>query len=206
MDKGLRNYIKFFISLAVMGFGISLVTKSSLGTSAVSSVPYVLSNVFNLSFGTFTLAINILYFVIQILILRKDFPKNQYFQIVVGPVLGLFIDLSMFILANLTIQLYIVKLVVLFIGCFIVAYSIVMQLEADVVINPTEGIVKVIADKTSIAFSAMKTYFDIFLVIVSVSISYLSLGRIVGVREGTLISAFVVGYFIKLILKIKKGE
>ncbi len=206
MYKGLRNYIKFFISLAVMGFGISLVTKSSLGTSAVSSVPYVLSNVFNLSFGTFTLAINILYFVIQILILRKDFPKNQYFQIVVGPVLGLFIDLSMFILANLTIQLYIVKLVVLFIGCFIVAYSIVMQLEADVVINPTEGIVKVIADKTSIAFSAMKTYFDIFLVIVSVSISYLSLGRIVGVREGTLISAFVVGYFIKLILKIKKGE
>lgn len=206
MDKGLRNYIKFLLSLAVMGFGIALVTKSSLGTSAVSSVPYVLSNVFSLSFGTFTFAINILYFVIQILILRKDFPKNQYFQIVVGPVLGLFIDLSMFILANLTIELYIVKLLVLFTGCFIVAYSIVMQLEADVVINPTEGIVKVISDKFNIAFSAMKTYFDIFLVIVSVLISYLSLGMIVGVREGTLISAFVVGYFIKLIIKIKKGE
>lgn len=204
MQKTVSNYIKFLLSLVIMGFGIALVTKSGLGTSAVSSVPYVLSNVFALSFGTFTFIINMLYFVIQILVLRKDFPKNQYFQIVVGPVLGIFIDLSMFILKNLDLSNYLLKVVILLVGCFIVAYSIWLQLEANVVINPTEGIVKVLADKTNIKFSSMKTYFDIFLVVVASLISFIGLGRIVGVREGTLISAFVVGYFIKLINTMTK--
>lgn len=204
MQKTVSNYIKFLLSLVIMGFGIALVTKSGLGTSAVSSVPYVLSNVFTLSFGMFTFIINMLYFVIQILVLRKDFPKNQYFQIVVGPVLGIFIDLSMFILKNIDLSNYLLKVLILLVGCFIVAYSIWLQLEANVVINPTEGIVKVLADKTNVKFSSMKTYFDIFLVVVASLISFIGLGKIVGVREGTLISAFVVGYFIKLINTMTK--
>lgn len=204
MQKSVNNYLKFLVSLAVMGFGISLVTKSNLGTSAVSSVPYVLSRIFTLSFGTFTFIINMLYFFIQLVILNKNFPKAQYFQIIVGPVLGIFIDLSMYLLTNLNLNNYFMQIIILLAGCLIIAYSILLQLEADVVINPTEGIVKVISDKTKIKFSAMKSYFDIFLVVVSAFMSYLALNRIVGIREGTLISAFVVGYFIKLISMLKK--
>ncbi len=204
MQKNISSYIKFIISLAVMGFGISLVTKSNLGTSAVSSVPYVLSNVYNLSFGTFTFLINMLYFLIQLIVLNKDFEKTQYFQLAVGPLLGIFIDLSMYVLKNLSLNVYLMQISVLLIGCLIIAYSIILQLEADVVINPTEGIVKLMSDKFNILFSSMKTYTDIFLVITSSIISYTALGVIVGVREGTLISAFVVGYFIKFINKIKE--
>lgn len=203
MSKNIKNYLLFILSLAVMGFGIALVTKSGLGTSAVSSVPYVLSKVFpKYTFGMFTFAINMLYYLIQIIILRKDFPKNQYLQIIVGPFLGFFIDLSMSILSNLNLDIYLLQLLILVIGCFIVAYSIWLQLLANVVINPTEGIVKVLSDKLKIVFSSMKTYFDIFLVIASCLISYIGLSQIVGVREGTLISAFLVGYFIRLINKI----
>lgn len=203
MSKNIKNYLLFILSLAVMGFGIALVTKSGLGTSAVSSVPYVLSKVFpKYTFGMFTFAINMLYYLIQIIILRKDFPKSQYLQIIVGPFLGFFIDLSMSILSNLNLDIYLLQLLILVIGCFIVAYSIWLQLLANVVINPTEGIVKVLSDKLKIVFSSMKTYFDIFLVIASCLISYIGLSQIVGVREGTLISAFLVGYFIRLINKI----
>lgn len=203
MSKNIKNYLLFILSLAVMGFGIALVTKSGLGTSAVSSVPYVLSKVFpKYTFGMFTFAINMLYYLIQIIILRKDFPKSQYLQIIVGPFLGFFIDLSMSILSNLNLDIYLLQLLILVIGCFIVAYSIWLQLLANVVINPTEGIVKVLSDKLNIVFSSMKTYFDIFLVVASCLISYIGLSQIVGVREGTLISAFLVGYFIRLINKI----
>lgn len=207
MDKKIKDYALFILSLAIMGFGIALVTKAGLGTSAVSSVPYVLSKVFtNISFGTFTFAINIFYYLIQILILRKDFPKSQYLQIIVGPFLGFFIDLSMSILGSMNLDLYLLQLMLLIIGCFIVAFSIWLQLIADVVINPTEGIVKVLGDKFNIAFAAMKSYFDIFLVISSCIISFIGLRQIVGIREGTLISAFLVGYFIKLINTIVRRE
>lgn len=180
-----------------MGFGIALVTKSNLGTSAISSVPYVLSRVFPLSFGTFTLFINTLYFFIQLIVLGKDFPKSQYLQIIVGPVLGIFIDLSMYLLMGLKDMAYITQLTVLLIGCVVIGFSIWLQLSAKVVNNPTEGMVNLIANKTDQEFSKVKVYFDIFLVILSLTISYVALGKIVGIREGTLISAFFVGYVIR---------
>lgn len=197
MNKKIISYLKFFVSLIVMGFGIALVTKSNLGTSAISSVPYVLSRVFNLSFGTFTFFINTLYFLIQLLVYRKDFPKSQYLQIVVGPVLGVFIDLSMFLLAGLKDMSYLAQLSVLLAGCVIIGFSIWLQLNAKVVNNPTEGMVNLFARLTKQEFSKVKVIFDIFLVILAATISYIGLGKIVGIREGTVISAFAVGYVIR---------
>lgn len=197
MDKNIKNYIKFILSLIIMGFGIALVTKSNLGTSAISSVPYVLSRVFNLSFGTFTLFINTLYFFIQLIVLRKDFPKPQYLQIIVGPILGVFIDLSMFLLSGLKDMTYFFQMSTLLIGCIVIGYSIWLQLDADVVSNPTEGMVKLMVRVTGQEFSKVKILFDIFLVISSSLISFIGLGKIVGIREGTLISAIAVGYVIR---------
>lgn len=197
MNKKIINYLKFFVSLIVMGFGIAMVTKSNLGTSAISSVPYVLSRVFNLSFGMFTFFINTLYFLIQLLVYRKDFPKSQYLQIVVGPILGFFIDMSMFVLAGLKDMSYITQLSVLLIGCIIIGFSIWLQLSAKVVNNPTEGMVNLFSRLTNQEFSKVKVIFDIFLVILAATISYVGLGEIVGVREGTIISAFAVGYVIR---------
>ncbi|WP_281242108.1 YczE/YyaS/YitT family protein [Alkalibacterium gilvum] len=185
------------MSLVVMGFGIALVTKSNLGTSAISSIPYVLSRVFNLTFGTFTLIINTLYFFIQLIVLRENFPRSQYFQVVVGPILGLFIDLSMFLLAGLKDMNYVSQLSVLLIGCVIIGYSIWLQLSAKIVNNPTEGMVNLVAIISKKEFSRIKILFDIFLVIIAAIISYTGLGKVVGIREGTVISAFVVGYVIR---------
>lgn len=199
MQKKIVNYLKFVLSLIIMGFGIALVTKSNLGTSAISSIPYVLSKVFKLSFGTFTLIINLLYFFIQLIVLNKNFPKQQYLQIIVGPILGLFIDLSMNILQNINSSIYILQIIILLIGCAVIGFSIWLQISANVVTNPTEGMVKLIANKTNKEFSLVKILFDVFLVIAASIISIIGLGKIVGVREGTLISAFFVGYVIKFI-------
>lgn len=206
MNKKIVSYLKFLLSLIIMGFGIALVTKSDLGTSAISSVPYVLSRVFNLSFGTFTLIINTLYFLIQLIVLNKKFPKTQYLQIVVGPVLGVFIDLSMYLLRNLTNINYILQLGVLLAGCIVIGFSIWLQLQANVVTNPTEGMVKLISNITGQEFSKTKITFDVFLVVVAASISMIGLGKIVGIREGTLISAFAVGYVIQGINYVTKGR
>lgn len=210
MNKKIKNYLQFIISLIIMGFGIALVTKSDLGTSAISSLPYVLSRIFDLSFGMFTLLINTFYFLIQWIVLNKNFPKTQYLQIVVGPILGLFIDVSMYLLRNLNNVNYLMQLSVLLAGCVVIGFSIWLQLAANVVTNPTEGMVKLISDKTRQEFSKVKIIFDIFLVVLSASISIIALGKIVGIREGTLISAIAVGYVIRginyLEEKLKGGK
>ena len=42
MEK-LKRYIIFFIGLYINSLGVALITKASLGTSPISSIPYVLS-------------------------------------------------------------------------------------------------------------------------------------------------------------------
>lgn len=204
MESKVKNYIQFLISVIIMGFGIALVTKSQLGTSAISSVPYVLSEIFNWSFGTFTFLVNVVYFVLQLVILKGNIPKHQYLQLLVGPILGVFIDLSMNVLNFIHNISYGQKLLVLVLGCIVIGFSIWLQLEAKVVTNPNEGLIKALSETLNKDFSTVKTAFDVFLVVLAVSMSWIGLNKIVGVREGTLISAFGVGLVIKCIYYIQE--
>ena len=90
MNK-LKRYILFLIGLFVNALGVSLVTKASLGTSPISSIPYVLSLNFPFTLGNFTIVFSILLIILQILILRKNFKLENILQI---PVSTLFPALS----------------------------------------------------------------------------------------------------------------
>ena len=54
MEK-LKRYIIFFIGLYINSLGVALITKASLGTSPISSIPYVLSLNFPFTLGNFTI-------------------------------------------------------------------------------------------------------------------------------------------------------
>ena len=56
-------------------------TKASLGTSPISSIPYVLSLNFPFTLGNFTIIFSLLLIALQILILRKNFKIENILQI-----------------------------------------------------------------------------------------------------------------------------
>lgn len=197
--KLIGRYLLLVISLFFMGLGISLITKSNLGTSPISSVAYVLSMIFPMTFGQFNFLLTCLFFCIIIIIQGKDFPKAQFFQILVALFLGLFIDLGMTLFASVNFHSYFGKLSALLFGCVILAWGIYLQVTANVLINPGEGVVKAIADKVSKEFGIVKILFDCSLVITTVIISLFAFRTIKGLGEGTFISAFLVGYIVKII-------
>ena len=199
MNDILKRYSLLLFSLLVMGLGISAITRSQLGTSAISSVPYILSFIYPLSFGTFTLLTNWLYVLAEIILLGKAFPKKQYLQFIMGPFFGFFIDFGMWLLQGVQPVTYIAKLAILLMGCLILAAGILMQLKADEVVNPSEGIVKAMASRTGKPFNRVKVIYDFALVAMTIVISWLAFGDIRGVREGTIITAVLVGPFIKLL-------
>ena len=75
------RYLFFTLGLLINSFGIAFITKSGLGTSQISSLPYVLSLRFPLSFGGFTFIMNTVFILIQIAIQRRNFPPVQLLQI-----------------------------------------------------------------------------------------------------------------------------
>jgi len=113
MDK-LKRYIIFLIGLFINSLGVSLITKAALGTSPISSIPYVLSLIFPFTLGQFTIYFSVLLVVLQLLILRRKFKVEHLLQIPISIAFGYFIDLTMEMLSFVNPQLYIIKIAALF--------------------------------------------------------------------------------------------
>lgn len=95
----LSRYGWFTAGVLLNAFGVALITKAALGTSPISSLPYVLSLRFPVTLGQFTFLMNMLFILAQVLLLRKDFRPVQLLQVAVNVVFSLFIDVSMGLLS-----------------------------------------------------------------------------------------------------------
>ena len=71
------------------------INKAALGTSPISSVPYVLDLELPLSFGETTFAMNLLFIIAQVGLLRRDFKPIQLLQVAVNLLFSTLIDVSM---------------------------------------------------------------------------------------------------------------
>ena len=191
-----KRCIVLLCGLFLMGLGISLVVRSTLGTSPISSVPYVLSLALPMTFGEFTFVITLIFFFAEVAIIGKTFPKLQYFQIIIALFLGTSVDVGMFLSAGVHPGLYPEQIAVVLLGSAVLALGIFLQVTANIILNPGEGLVRAIAEKTHRRFGIVKVIFDTSLVTCAALISFVAFGTIEGLREGTVISAILVGYII----------
>ncbi|HBN04952.1 MAG TPA: hypothetical protein DEF85_01350 [Clostridiaceae bacterium] len=199
--------IRYFILVAglfLMGLGVDLITKSNLVTSPISSVPYVLSMIFPFTFGETTFLISFLFILFEIMILKKDFPKEHFLQVLVCPIFGFFIDFGMNIFAFVNYKFYSEQIILLLLGCILLALGVRLEFLANVIIYPADSLVKTIANKTKKEFGNIKIMFDCTLVLTAVVISLLAFKNINGLGEGTIISALLVGYITKIISTVFK--
>ena len=121
----LRRYALFLVSLFVNAFGIAFITKAMLGTSPITSVTYVLSMFTPFTIGQWTILLNLLFVVLELPLmtraeLRGDL-RMYLLQIPISLCFGTFIVVSMNLLFWLNPVAYVMQLVVLLIGCVILA-------------------------------------------------------------------------------------
>ena len=134
-----KRYIIFIIGLFINSLGVSMITKANLGTSPISSIPYVLSLHFPLTLGQFTIIFSILLIILQLIILRKNFKLEHVLQIPVSIAFGYFIDFTMILLGFVNPTMYIMQIVYLLIGCLILGFGVYMEVFANVVMLPGES-------------------------------------------------------------------
>lgn len=188
-----RRYLFFIAGLYVNSLGISLITKAELGTSPISSIPYTLSIGFPLSLGMFTLFYSLLLIVIQLVILGRRFPRQFWLQLPVSLGFSLFIDLSMGSLWFLSPESYPVKLICLLVGCLVLGIGVFMEMAASVVMLPGECTIKAISSTWNKDFGKTKVAVDLTMALSAAALGFFLYGALTGVREGTLISALLVG-------------
>lgn len=200
MEK-LKRYLIFLVGLFVNSLGVSLITKANLGTSPISSIPYVLSLNFPFTLGNFAIFFSIFLIVLQLIILRKNFKLEHILQIPVSIIFGYFIDLTMILFSWVNPEAYIMKIVYLLMGCLILGVGVYMEVLADVVMLPGESFVRAIVLTWKTNFGTTKICFDVSMSVIAAVLSFVFAGRLAGVREGTVIAALLVGFIARLIGK-----
>lgn len=196
-----KRYFIFIIAIIIQSCGIALVVKSLLGTSPISSLPYVLSLIFPYTLGQTTFGINMLFVLGQILILRKEFHRMQLLQVPMTMIFAASIDIFMNLWSGVMPEMYVLKLLVLFIGATCVSLGVALQGIANVLMLPGEGMVYAINRHFHIDFAKVKTTNDVTLVLLAAILSLIYLGTIEGIREGTLISALITGTIARFFLR-----
>lgn len=197
----LRRYLLFIIGLFVNSLGICLIIKADLGSSPISSLPYTFSLRYPISLGTLTFILNFFLVVGQKIVLGKDFKQREWLQLPVSVLFGMFIDFSMWMMSWIVPESYIMKLVVLVIGCAILGLGVSLEVIANVVMLSGEAFVQAISQKYKKEFGLVKIGFDSSLMILAVIFSLLLSGTVLGVREGTIVAAIVVGMFARFFNK-----
>ena len=203
----LKRYIVFLIGLFINSLGVSIITKAELGTSPISSIPYVLSLKFPFSLGEFTIAFSILLIILQIMILRKNFKIEDLLQIPISIIFGYFIDFTMILLSSFNPELYIQKFIFLLFGCLVLGFGVYLELVANVAMLPGESFVRAVTSTLKTNFGSTKVAFDVSMSIIALILSFIFFKYVNGVREGTIVAAVLVGFIARIFeRRLKKLE
>ena len=179
----------FAVGIFLMTFGIALSCKADLGTSPISSVPWVMSMFLPFSLGDIT---------IMMLILRALYVRELVGQLLTTLAFGCSIDFSMGLLDWFIPGSALEQWLACLLSIVVLALGVFLEVRAKIFLVAGEGVVSVLAFVTQKKFSLIKNCFDISLVTLAMIISWVEFGTLQGVGAGTVVAAVLVGRFVHL--------
>ena len=200
MKQVIKSYALFLIGLFIASMGVALSAKAGLGTSPVASVPYSVSLVnHTLTFGWWLNMWSVLQIAVQIALLRKKCkPVEIIIQTVLAFVYGYLTDFSCKLISGLQANTYIMQFALMILSCFVLGFGIWIQFKGGVAMLPGEAMNRAISEVTGKKYENIKIFFDVLYIIVAAAICFIFIGKLEGVREGSIIAAVLIGNIIKM--------
>lgn len=210
MNKGLRvgkiinRIIIYILGLFILALGVALSINSQLGVSPVNSLPYVVSVITGKEISTCVIGVFSFYILVQVVLLRKEFKWFNLVQLIFSTIFGYFVDFAKFLIGDFIIPTYMGQLVMLAISIILVAIGITLYVNVNLMNMPMEGMTDAVQKKIfkKLSFYDVKVIVDCLSVGIGIVLSWIFLGELVGIREGTIICAMLVGKIMKQIQKV----
>lgn len=205
-----KRLLVYLIGLFCMAIGVVFSAQSNLGVSPVGSLANVLYQIARaeglpgwVNLGNCTTAVYCLYILTELIILRRDFKARMLLQLVASFLFGQLVNLAYGLFDFLPpAPNYAAQLLYLLCSIPLVAVGVMLYLTPDILPTPGEGMSLAISKKTGLSLGSSKTVFDCSLVLVSATTSLIYFHGLVGVREGTVLCALLVGYVMRQMQKV----
>lgn len=206
-----QRWILYFAGLLILAMGLTLNTKAGLGVSPIISVAYATSQITGYNFGNTTLAVYILFVIIEMILHTIRLGKSakrallmDFLQIPLSIVFTRFLNLFSAFIPDIeqgnksTVATFLVQLLVLAIALILTGIGAALSLDMRIIPNPGDGIVQAIADFTHKSVGLIKNCVDVTCVTTTVILSLSVSGRLYGIGIGTIIAMIAVGRIIAL--------
>lgn len=184
--KGLgRKLVVAMAGLIICGIGVGIFLYSGLGVDPASVFELGIGNVFHISYGTSSAAINVVILII-VLFLDKSYINISSILAIFG--IGYTADFVNFVLGLFLKgeQHIIVRLCMIIIGLLIMSTGIAAYIRAELGVGAIDLISEIISNKLKISYRIVRISADVAFVV----IGYI-LGGSVGI--GTVLAAFMTG-------------
>lgn len=199
----LRKAAVYAAGLLFMAFGVAFSVNSGLGVSPVNSLPYVVSLVLGVDMGSCVIAVFCCYVLVQIVIYRREFKWVNLTQILFSTLFGYFVDFAKAVVGDFSLPTYPGQLIMLAVSMVFVALGVCLYMDARLVNMPMEGMTSAIAERiVKKPFHDVKVAVDCLAVGAAILLSFVGLGGLEGIREGTLLCALLVGKMMKPMQKV----
>lgn len=205
----MKRLFVYFIGLFCMAVGVVFSARSALGVSPVGSLANVVyqialdRGITFITLGNATTGVYCLYILAEFLILRRDFKPRMLLQLVASVLFGWLVNLATALLVFLPDPVgYPIQLLYLLCSIPLVAVGVMLYLSPNILPTPGEGMSLAISNKTGLSVGGSKTVFDCSMVVISGITSLIYFHGLVGVREGTVICALLVGFVMRRIQRV----
>jgi uncharacterized membrane protein YczE len=191
-----KRYLYYLLGMNILVLGITCNTLSDLGVGAFSTLPYAVSFLTFLTFGQANIVFYLIFVCIQ-MILERKISMKFILEIPLSFAFGWLTDLYDFIIPTLSLSLYL-RVICFIMTMFITAMGVFLSVKTNLILTPTDGIVKTISEVFSFPFSIVKNTFDITLVFVTIILCLINHTHFYGLGIGTILTALFIGRIINI--------
>lgn len=179
----------FFLSL-----GVSFSIQANLGVSPVSSLAYAFTLSTGISIGIMTIAANVLFIIIQIILSKKFNLREASVQLLIAFLFGFMMDITLALLQVFPApDTWLMRGVFLVISLFVVSIGLLGYFSAKFPLMPYDELTHVISEKFKLQFGKAKITSDLLNVVAAGLICIVFIQSLGSIGIGTLIAAYFIG-------------
>ena len=190
------RFLLYLVGLNLIALAVVLNIRYDLGVAAFSSVMYAISEIYSISLGTASIICYLIFVVVQCILSRK-ITLQYLLEVLLSFAFGLLTDFYDWLIPAFSLALAL-RVIFFALTMFVTAMGVFLCVKTNLVLTPTDGIVKTIADVFLLPFSATKNVFDLSLVAISVLLCLVNHAPFYGIGVGTVLTAVFIGRIIKI--------
>jgi len=199
-----KRLLAMAIGSEILAMGVTCSMKAQIGASPQGCCPAVFSEPLGLSVGTVTWILYMIFLLIQVWALGREFSPWALLQLPFSFIYGRMLDWTLWLCRIFPEEGWFCHILYCLLGIFFLSIGVVIMLKADLLMLPPDAMMAAVARRFGKDYSQIKLIADATMVVIALTGSLLYYHRLVQVGIGTIFAALMLGRVIRWFKNRKK--